>query len=118
MRRLHMESLEDRLMLTVGLGEVCVPVETEAAPAIVWMPEGEADRPVTPNADFFMTDVNRDGYVTPLDALLVVTTLTDGPIDLDYTIYPDVNDDGYVSPIDAFLVIEHLTDNYFADLGA
>ena len=118
MRRLRMESLEDRLMLTAGLGDVCVPVETEEVPAMVWMPEAEAVAPVTPNADFFMTDVNRDGYVTPLDALLVITTLVDGPIDLDYTIYPDVNDDGYISPIDAFLVIEDLTDNYFADLGA
>ncbi|MCY2974594.1 MAG: tandem-95 repeat protein [Planctomycetota bacterium] len=57
-------------------------------------------------------DVNADGYVSPLDVLVVINALnrqvgnfglTIGPM-----VYLDVNDDENVSPIDVLLVINHL----------
>lgn len=60
-------------------------------------------------------DVSGDGYVSPIDALIVITKLnspgshimtgpnTEPP-------YYDVNADGYVSPIDALIVITYLNN--------
>lgn len=62
------------------------------------------------------SDVNADGQVAPLDALLVINTLTGGrftqgrldtePLAVDP--FLDVDDNGFVSPIDALLVINDL----------
>ena len=63
------------------------------------------------------TDVNADGRVTPLDALLVINVLNQaGPqaltdafaANIVASIFPDVNRDGRLSPIDALLVINKL----------
>ena len=51
-------------------------------------------------------DVNDDGLVSPLDALLVINGLTTG--DYDQHWFADVSGDGVVSPLDPLLVINHL----------
>ncbi len=58
-------------------------------------------------------DVNNDGAVSPLDALLVINTLETGVSPRDT--FTDVNGDTAMSPIDALLVINELV---VADAGA
>ncbi|MHB9080399.1 MAG: dockerin type I domain-containing protein [Pirellulaceae bacterium] len=62
-------------------------------------------------------DVNGNGYITPLDALLVINDLnrnghrqlpTSLPPDGPPPPYVDVNGDGYITPLDALLVINFL----------
>jgi hypothetical protein len=57
-------------------------------------------------------DTNRDGLVTPLDALLVINALNRISANVsqrDLAIAQmDVNGDGYLSPLDALLVINRL----------
>jgi len=86
-------------------------------------------------------DVNADGYVSPLDALIVFNYLNAGlpaqtPPPADYAPpYLDTSDDGFVSGIDALLIIDflnapkeagegeaapvqsHPVDELFAELG-
>ncbi len=69
------------------------------------MPEGEV-----------AVDINTDGIVSPLDALLIINFLNqngeaesaNGPAILAYSSRFDVNQDSIVSPIDALLVINVL----------
>jgi hypothetical protein len=82
-------------------------------------------------------DVNNDGFVTPIDALLVINHMnssggtTQAPTNGFITApFLDVNNDGFVSPIDALMVINYLNsggegegegeaaDAYFSDLGS
>ncbi len=62
-------------------------------------------------------DVNNDGAISPLDALLVLNLLSsDGPTQLTQPSFSgapfrDVNQDGYVSPLDALLVLNWLNSN-------
>ncbi|MDA1050683.1 MAG: Ig-like domain-containing protein [Planctomycetota bacterium] len=63
-------------------------------------------------------DVNADGFVTPIDALLVINQMNaDGPSALpiprlsDPPPFVDVNNDLFITPIDALLVINHLNQN-------
>jgi hypothetical protein len=51
--------------------------------------------------------VNNDGYVSPLDALLVINALNQPPADLTSSVL-DVNGDRHLSPLDALLVINKL----------
>ncbi|MCA9186472.1 MAG: PKD domain-containing protein, partial [Planctomycetales bacterium] len=61
-------------------------------------------------------DVNRDGMVTPLDALLIINQLDwyaahhdlDHALELGYRGHLDVNADGFVSPLDVLRVIYDL----------
>lgn len=60
-------------------------------------------------------DVNGDGFVSPIDALIVINFLNDGnstlPTELgDPPIFFDVSGDNAVSPIDALIVINFLND--------
>ena len=60
-------------------------------------------------------DVNGDQYVSPIDALLVISALNrTGARSLsginDTSHFVDVNGDGFLSPVDALLVITHLND--------
>jgi hypothetical protein len=68
------------------------------------------------------SDVNGDGHVTPLDALLVANAIEDA----DTTVQPtspwqnfwdplDVNDDGFVTPLDALLVANELDRRTISD---
>ncbi len=79
-------------------------------------------------------DVNNDGRVSPLDALLIINRLNSQldrnlPPQLGVDKFIDVNLDDLVSPIDALMVINELnkpkspegeqaTDNFFADYAA
>jgi hypothetical protein len=67
-------------------------------------------------------DVNGDGHVSPLDAMLIINRLNqlskaalvastdNNPPDVSDQIDPhDVNGDGYVSPVDVVIVINHLS---------
>ena len=62
-------------------------------------------------------DVNNDGFISPLDALLIISELNEsGSYLLPVTgatpppVY-DVDADGYIAPSDAVQVINHLNDN-------
>ena len=65
--------------------------------------------PITMNLD-----VNRDGFVTPLDALLVINMLNSGGGEAmlgtaqSNGMYPDVDSSGSVAPLDALLIINRL----------
>ena len=66
--------------------------------------------------DQFVYDVNNDGVVSPLDALLVINELSSGNGGAvsafnHAAMYPDVNADGFVSPIDALIVINELNSS-------
>jgi len=68
-------------------------------------------------------DVNADGYVTPLDALMVINHLNANGSErlTGYThVAPfiDVNMDGFVAPIDPLLVVNYLNANSTANTGA
>lgn len=51
-------------------------------------------------------DVNNDGLVAALDALIIINQLNGKPPTA--TFYPDVNDDGAVTPNDVVIVINYL----------
>jgi subtilisin-like proprotein convertase family protein len=53
------------------------------------------------------SDVNNDGYVTPIDVLLVIDALNQGTFDPTRS-HLDVNGDNNLSPIDVLLVINEL----------
>ena len=64
-------------------------------------------------------DVNGDGYVSPIDALIIVNHLKNSGSDrlIDPSggetteeTYPDVSGDNFISPIDVLLVVNHLND--------
>ncbi|MFW6171053.1 MAG: S8 family serine peptidase, partial [Planctomycetota bacterium] len=75
--------------------------------------EGENDDTL----DYESEDVNADGFVSPLDALLVIThlnegtsnTLSNSPGEVNPRL--DVNGDSFLSPVDAYLVISYLNGN-------
>ncbi len=62
-------------------------------------------------------DVNDDGFISPVDALIIIRALNtagggalpEGPDDR-YSHFIDVNNDGFVSPLDALIVIRYLND--------
>jgi hypothetical protein len=62
------------------------------------------------------SDVNNDGHVSPLDALIVINTLDEGP-PVDGGMYIDTNRDGQLSPLDALLVINELDNAPVAALS-
>lgn len=61
-------------------------------------------------------DVNRDGFISPIDALLIINALNSGapnrfPATRAYDSldpFSDTNGDGFLSPIDALIVINYL----------
>lgn len=53
----------------------------------------------------FRYDVNGDGVISPLDALLVINALSPNT---PYELRLDINQDGFISPLDALLVINQL----------
>jgi hypothetical protein len=55
-------------------------------------------------------DVNQDGVVTPIDALIVINELNkNGPRPVEAVSHTvDVNGDGYVTPLDSLVVINEL----------
>ncbi|MBI2479594.1 MAG: hypothetical protein HYV60_13470, partial [Planctomycetia bacterium] len=71
-------------------------------------------------------DVNNDGFVTPLDALLIINSLNlVGPRTLPNPALPpntpppfyDTNGDGNISPVDVLLVVNRLNDPAFQSEG-
>jgi large repetitive protein len=69
-------------------------------------------------------DVNNDGYVSPLDALIVINYMNaNGPGTAAPTSgfsagpYVDVNGDGSITPLDALIVINYLNALYLASQG-
>ena len=67
---------------------------------------------MTDAADWLL-DVNSDGWVSPLDALLVINELNDSQRDMvavngSATYLLDVNANGYLSPRNALLIINFL----------
>ena len=68
-------------------------------------------------------DVNNDGFISPIDALLVINRLSlvgegeSGGNDSSSKIYPDVNGDGRVTPGDANLVLIAMMENSYEGEG-
>jgi Ca2+-binding RTX toxin-like protein len=74
-------------------------------------------------------DVNRDGFVTPMDALLVINMLNAGGGEATLAsaqskgMYPDVDGSGSIAPLDALLIINRLNsgagegESVFASAG-
>ncbi len=69
---------------------------------------------------FDPNDVNRDGSVTPLDALLIINWLARPQVDpsADIPAGLDVTGDGLVSPLDALRVINRIARVQFSSSGA
>ncbi len=97
-----------------------VRVQTDDPDYLVWsqpvaartaevLDKGVASKPATA-----VLDANRDGFISPIDALLVINYLNDGSeslAGLSGAVSPadlDINRDGFVTPIDALLVINNL----------
>ena len=60
-----------------------------------------------PHEEFDAMDVNRDGFVAPLDAMIIINAL--------HNVTPsssvmDINRDGQIAPIDALMVINYLNE--------
>ncbi|MBC7854797.1 MAG: hypothetical protein IAF94_15300, partial [Pirellulaceae bacterium] len=106
---------------------------------------GNFDPPITstqPEGGFTNTrereDVNNDGSVSPIDALLIINKLNSGDTTLvstpfSHAPFVDVNGDGSCAPIDALIIINKLNaandapagegegesaDSFFAELGS
>jgi hypothetical protein len=59
-------------------------------------------------------DTNGDGFITPMDALLVINWMNEGEHS-DIPDYLDVNGDDFVSPFDSMLVINRLNERDLRD---
>ena len=60
------------------------------------------------------SDVNMDGFASPIDALAVIDELnrSDRGIGSSISMMADTNNDGFVSPIDALVVIDALNEGF------
>jgi Calx-beta domain/Dockerin type I domain len=131
--------------IVVADGVIAVP-----SVATIQQPAGESEARLVPLpaaalpgesslAPLVSLDVNNDGSVSPIDAVLVINqlngrvTVPPGPAGIGGPGSLDVNADQHLSPLDAVLVINHLNaaayrarqpaeaeaaDAYFADLTA
>ena len=78
--------------------------------------EGGAGHPLSYNNAALPCDVSGDGWVSPVDALMVINSLKNGvpqipDLMVEYDVpapYLDVSGDNFVSPIDALMVIQYL----------
>ena len=104
--------LGDDLFARFG-GDFALPVVGNFDPPVTASPGSEsADEEVSPGNDRDPFDLNDDGYVSPLDALLIINALealqgAENEL-ADQAMY-DVNLDGVISPLDALLVINRLS---------
>ncbi|MEO8498358.1 MAG: dockerin type I domain-containing protein, partial [Planctomycetota bacterium] len=68
-------------------------------------------------ADLFSRlDVNRDGFITPLDALIVINRINERgsqPVFTGVERLLDVNGDGTIAPVDVLAVINYLNEHRF-----
>ncbi len=101
-RRIIFERLEPRYAMDGDCTDGVGPCPTEVDPT----------RSAWQNA-FLPADVNQDGLVSPLDALIVINELTEnGARPLGAGVPPqnmvDVNGDRLVTPLDALVVIDEL----------
>ncbi len=69
---------------------------------------GEAD--AVPSLDDFFLDVDGNGVVTPIDALLVINALNTAAshVEMDTDDLFDVSQDGLITPMDALMIINRL----------
>ena len=87
-RRLHAEPLEGRVLLAADLL----------------------------HNDLNDADVNNDGFVAPIDALLVINAISDANAGVateggsDSPVYLDTNDDGQLSPIDVLITVNAMAE--------
>jgi hypothetical protein len=86
-------------------------VAADGVMAVLTQGQGES---TTPAAPLDPLDVNKDGQVSPIDALLVINAINSGvagavgPSGLGDLASMDVNADHYISPIDALEIINYL----------
>ena len=106
------ERFAARLSSLTDLGDRAVTLSDTAIGTII-----DNDESPSWHNDVLAADVNRDGSVTALDALLIINDLTrSGPRILDaatdpFEPYVDVNNDGSVSALDALQVINYMARN-------
>lgn len=86
-------------------------IRFDVAEVSIVIPQGES--PLQNGINRF--DVNGDGYVSPIDVLLIINTLNQeartgaqGESRTGSTLFPDVDGDGRVTPFDALQIINHL----------
>jgi hypothetical protein len=112
----------EMLPVAIGAPQSAVQVDVDQGDSLVLYVAGlELDREVQvsvrlqpePQASVDPVDVNRDGRISPIDALLVINHLNDfgNGRSVDPGSPVDVNRDGTVTPIDAMLVINRLKAN-------
>lgn len=56
-------------------------------------------------------DVNNDGHVQPIDALLILNAINNPALRTSPNLFLDVNGDGFVQPLDALLILNHISRN-------
>jgi len=108
-------------VLSGGFTELCVDdfasVHTNPVAFYTWIEDTLDDFAHPWNNPRQRLDVNADGVVTPIDALMVINQLNDtGAMALSdshlerapLVPYIDTNGDNYVTPIDALIIINHL----------
>jgi hypothetical protein len=89
----------------LGTNDPAFEAPVAAAAAMIVQDDGPSDP----------LDVNNDGHVTPLDALLVINELSQGGVaSVVQSTRLDVSGDNSVSPLDALLVINELNARYLA----
>jgi hypothetical protein len=93
--------------------QFALPVLGNFDPPVTITSPGPVDPPS--GGDRSPLDVNDDGSISPLDALIVINYLNNGgssqaPQALSGGPYMDVNADTFISPLDALLVINHLNN--------
>ncbi len=109
------EKMEDRRLFAFSGFEVSNPDTASSVAPLVAGAEGESGISLRHNR-INPFDVNHDGLVAPVDALVVINVLrrfgSDIPskdLDMSYQGYFDVDDNSFVSPTDVLQVINYLT---------
>lgn len=92
-------TIDDRIGVTSSVVAMTLPTGSGGPPT-----EGPTSNQDQPE------DVNGDGFVSPIDALQVITWLNHPQITIPLTPFLDVSGDGAVSPLDVLLVINHIND--------
>jgi hypothetical protein len=127
-RALKLESLCGRLLLAADLGSEdtapeSIDLTTETSLVASDIESGNAarrDSAASHPADRF--DVNGDGRVSPLDALIVLNKLSRSvhaeQAESESEPHCDVNRDGYLSPLDLLQIFNHLARHQVDEVNA
>lgn len=96
-RPLGLEGLEDRQCFSVDIGAILASLDVP--PDVIELVRHNYEQP---------TDVNVDGYTSPLDVLNIINELNQRPGAFNSAIMADTNGDRLISPLDALIVVNQL----------